>query len=182
MPQLSKTELDRTFKRASKGDTPVEIHEKLMKTRKSRGELGPDLTSVRRALRGETHQRGRKETRGVKKKLTPVQLRRLNAKEKEFIRKAKKQQDVQIEDVMEAANIDSVALSIVSKHLKKKFGVQWRSPRAEPLRDASAEEERVRVCCKWKRLPNNHFTDKIDGIMDNKQWDVVTNKKGKAQH
>ena len=71
MPQLSKTELDRAFKRASKGDTPVEIHEKLMKTRKSRGELGPDLTSVRRALRGETHQRGRKETRGVKKKLTP---------------------------------------------------------------------------------------------------------------
>ena len=106
----------------------------------------------------------------------------MNAKRKELIRKAKKQKEVQVEDVMEAANVDSVAPSTVSKHLNKKFGLQWRPPRAEPLRDASAEEERVRVCCKWKRLSNNYFTDKIYGIMDNTQWDVVTNKKGKAQH
>ena len=55
MSQLSKTELDRAFARAGKGDTPLEIQEKLEKTRERRGQVGPDLTSVRRALRGDTH-------------------------------------------------------------------------------------------------------------------------------
>ncbi len=55
MSQLSKTELDRAFARAGKGDTPLEIQEKLEKTRERRGLVGLDLTSVRRVPRGDTH-------------------------------------------------------------------------------------------------------------------------------
>ena len=40
MPQLSNLELDRMFKLASKGATPVETQAKLMKTRDCRGESG----------------------------------------------------------------------------------------------------------------------------------------------
>ena len=178
MPQLSNVELDRMFKLASKGATPGEIQEKLEKTRERRGEAGPDLTSVRRALRGDTHQRGRKETRGAKPGLTSVQLRRLNSKRKELIRTAKKEKEVHISDVMEAAQVDHVAPSTVSKHFKKKLGIQWRAPRTEPMRDAGVEKERVRICSKWKRFPNTYFTEQIDGIMDNKQWDVVITEKG----
>ena len=55
MQQLSKTELDLVFARAGKGDTPLEILEKLEKKRERRGQVGPDLTSVRRAPRVDTH-------------------------------------------------------------------------------------------------------------------------------
>ena len=180
MPQLSKKELDRIFQRSAKGDTPVEIHQKLVKSRQVRRETGPDLTTVRRSLRGHTHQRGRKENRGAKVLLTAVQLQRLNTKRKELIRRAEKQSEVHLDDVMTAARIDHVAPPTVSRHFKKKFGVQWRPPRSEPLRDAGVEKERVRICKQWKHFPNSYFESQLDGIMDNKQWDIVITKKGKA--
>lgn len=145
MPQLAKMELDRAFSLASKGKTPVEIHEKLETSRKRRGQTGPDLTTVRRALRGRTHNRGAMESRGRKTKLTDAQLRRINAKRKELIRKAKKEKEVHLEDVMAAAGASHVSESLVSKRLKEKYDVSWRQPRAEPLRDGADEEERVRI-------------------------------------
>ena len=57
-PHLSKKELDRCFSLYAAGKTPVEIRDLVSRTRESLDETGPDLTTVRRALRRATHKRG----------------------------------------------------------------------------------------------------------------------------
>ena len=69
-PHSTEKELDHAAALSAKGKTPGEIHETLRGARGKRGLVGPDLTTVRRALRGLTRRRGRKETRGAKTKLT----------------------------------------------------------------------------------------------------------------
>ena len=99
-PQLTKLELDRAFLHLGKGATPVEIHAKLRKSRALREEDGPDVTSVRRALRGSTHKRGRKETRGRKPSLSVAQIRRLEPARVALIEKAENEGEAHLCDAM----------------------------------------------------------------------------------
>ena len=78
-PHMFDTELDRATALQFAGKIPVDVHALLQRARKARGQPGPDLTRVRRALRGITQKRARVETRGRKPKLTLVKLRALNA-------------------------------------------------------------------------------------------------------
>jgi hypothetical protein len=71
-PHFAKHELDAAFSMAQKGSTPTEIYRHFTWLRTKSGFAAPDLTTVRRALRGVTHKRSMKETRGPKVKLTPV--------------------------------------------------------------------------------------------------------------
>ena len=177
-PHFSKHELDTACCMTQRGSMPTEIHRHFTRLRTKSGVAAPDLTTVRRALRGVTHKRSMKETRGPKAKLTPVQVRRLNAVRKELIRKAAGEGEVHIADVMAKAKINHVSISTVSKHFKM-IGVSWKTPREAPLRMKVDEEERVRICSRWKRLPNDYFTDKVDGMWDNKKFDVALHPCGK---
>ena len=91
MPQLSKSEQDRCLVLQGKGHTPEEIRVKLGVTRGKRVPPAPppDVTSVRRYLRGATHKRGAKETRGRKRAFTPKKMRSLNKIRKQLLKKAK---------------------------------------------------------------------------------------------
>ena len=119
-----------------------------------------------------------KETRGAKVKLTPAQVRRLNTSRKDLICKAAGEGEVHIADVMAKAKINHVSIATVSKHFKK-IGVSWKTPREAPLRMKPDEEERVRICSRWKCFPNDYFTDKVDGMWDNKKFDVALHPRGK---
>lgn len=178
-PHMTKIELDKAFAWQGNGHTAAEIHAKLTKLRARRDQEGPDLTTVRRTLRGKTHKRGLKETRGAKPKLTALQLRKLNTARKALIKKAKKEGEVHYEHIMEKAGVNHVTASTVSKHFKEKLGVAWRAPREEPLREKEDEEERVEICKKWKYYPDNYFTERIDAIHDIKQFDCPLYEKGK---
>ena len=131
-PHFSKVELDVASCMAHNGATPTEIHRHFSQLRTKRGLIAPDLTTVRRALRGVTHKRGLKETRGAKVKLTPKQLRRLDSIRKELICKAGGEGEVHIGDVMAKAKLNHVCTSTVSKHFKK-LGVSWRPQIAQML-------------------------------------------------
>ena len=71
-PHFAKHELDAAFSMAQKEQIPTDIHRHVTRLRTKRGLAAPDWTTVRRALRGVTHKRSMKETRGPKVKLTPV--------------------------------------------------------------------------------------------------------------
>ena len=129
---MSNAELDRTTALHAAGKTPVEVHALLQRTRAARGLPGPDLTTVRRALRGATGKRARVEARGRKAKVTIVKLRALDAARRRLIQRAKGETEVHIEDVMKAARVTDVSPPTVSKHFKKHLGVNWRSPREAP--------------------------------------------------
>ncbi|CAK0909407.1 unnamed protein product [Prorocentrum cordatum] len=156
-PHLSKRELDLCFSLYAAGKTPVEIRDLVSRTRESLDETGPDLTTVRRALRGATHRRGPAETRGRKPELTAVKLRALNNARVRLIRAAKGEAEIHLKDVMKAARVSDVHKGTASRHFKR-LGVTWRAPRAEPLRGSAEAEERVAARSGWKRLPGNYFT------------------------
>ena len=101
-PHMSNAELDRATALHASGKTPVEVSALLQHARTARGQPGPDLTTVRRALRGSTRKRARVETRGRKAKLTVVKLRALDAARRRLIQQAKGEREVHIKDVMKA--------------------------------------------------------------------------------
>ena len=170
-PHFTDCELDFAFELARGGATPTEIHKRIKLERGKKGLTAPNLTTVRRALRGVTHKRGLKETRGAKVKLTLRQLRRLDSARKELIQKAAGEGEVHVKDIMAKARLNHVCASTVSK-APKKICVSWRSPREAPLRRAADEAERARICARWRHLPNDYFTDKLDAIIDNKKFDI----------
>ena len=177
-PHMTSQELDRCLALRGTGKTPVEVHAALSRTRAARGAEGPDLTTVRRALRGVAHKRGLVETRGRRLKVTPAKLRALDSARKRLIQKAKGQSEVHMDDVMRAARVTNVTKGTVSRHFAT-LGVSWRTPRGEPLRDESDMMERVDMCQRWKRLPNDYFTDRVDAIIDNKVFPIPTYKRAK---
>ena len=138
------------------------------------------MTTVRRALRGETHKRGRMETRGRKTKLTAVKLQALDRARKKVAKKVKGEAEVHMKDLMKEARVTNVHETTVSKAFRDTLGIAWRTPRPEPLRNKAEEEGRVAVCKKWKRLPNNYFLEKIDAIIDNKVFPIPTYEKAKV--
>ena len=73
-PHLAGCELDSISGWLRRGLATVEIHAKLSKERATRGMCAPDATTILRAVRGATHRRGIKQTRGAKKKLKPAQV------------------------------------------------------------------------------------------------------------
>ena len=157
----------------------MDIHEWLGKERHKLGLEGPHLTTARLALRGRTHRRGTKEARGAKPKLTPLQVRRLNAARVALMRKANNEGEVHISHAMGKARVTHVAEATVSKHFKAQLGICWRAPRGTPLRQPEDEAERVRVCSKWKYLPAEYFTHRVDAIIGNKKFSIATYPRAK---
>ena len=172
-PQLSGPELDFVRALAGKGLTAMEVHHKLKMRRKRSNLDAPALTTVRRALRGVTHLVGRKETRGRKRKLGPLTIRRIDKVRKELIKQANGEHEVHMDAIMNKARVTNVSPSTVSRALHE-LGVEWRTPREKPARSKEDMEERVRICSRWKHLPHDYFTDRLDLIMDNKKFDVPT--------
>ena len=74
---LTADELDRIQQWRVQGLSATEMFRRLQHARTRSGGSGPNLTTVRRALRGRTHKRSRVETRGRKRILSPANVREL---------------------------------------------------------------------------------------------------------
>ena len=104
-------ELDQMDAWSSQGQTPVEIHRRLQAAHERAGKDGPDLTSVRRALKGQTFRRSRKESRGRHRILSQTNLRAVDRARKKLIKKADGEYEVHWEGYEEptwepAANLE----------------------------------------------------------------------------
>ena len=101
---LSADELDNIQKWKSAGVATRVIHDRLLKARrrksKRRGETGPDITTVRRAVRGTSFKRARVETRGAKKILSTANLHAVDRARLRLIKKTNNDSEVHWEDVM----------------------------------------------------------------------------------
>jgi hypothetical protein len=188
MPHMSFQESSRARILAGKGETPVQIHQKLVRTRllkagkspNSKKTLGPDITSVRRLLKGKTFIAGKPETRGRKQTLTRANCVRLNKVRKELIKKADKQREVVWGQVIKKARVPKVTAATASKSMRAAgYDVKWRKPREKPLRDDAAEKEREEWGKAWQKKPASYWADDLDLIQDNKHWDIPTTARGR---
>jgi hypothetical protein len=177
---LTPVELDRAFKLKAQSKMPNAILKDLSKKREKRGEQPPDITTLRRALKGKTHRRGRQETRGAKKVLTASHLRALDSTRKKLIAKAGNEYEVHWDDVIKKAKVPQVDATTAAKNMQAAgYDVAARKPREKPLRTDDDEALREKICKKWSRYSDDYFNDELDGIWDNKWWPFETHDRAK---
>ena len=127
---LTATELDPMQAWKAQGLRTMEIFRRLQHARASAGEGGPHLATVRRAMRGLTHKRGRVEAWGRKRALSPANVQTVNSARKRLIQKADGQNEVHWDDVIRAARVPRVDRSTAAKSMKAAgYDIQRRAPR-----------------------------------------------------
>ena len=85
---LTAAELDNVHALKSQGLMPLDMHSRLTCARSAKGESGPSLRAVRRALKGASYKRAKVEARGRKPTLTAANVRALDRARKRLIAKA----------------------------------------------------------------------------------------------
>lgn len=179
-PHMSSQELASINAWSNNGLPPTEVCAKLAAQRAKRGVAAPHLTKVRLALKGKTYKRGAVETRGRPPLLTKLQLRRIDSVRRSLIKDAQGEYEVHWADVLAKANVD-VDPTTASRQMRDAgYDIRWRRPREKPTRTTAVEKERLSVCQRWKHLPETHWCEKIDMIIDNKMWPVPTYQAARA--
>ena len=153
------------------GKTPIQIEAWLSAARGRREMESPNLTAVRRALHGHSHKRSLPETRGAKRKLSKKQVRKLNTVRKTLLKKAGSESKVTYNQILRVGRLaKKISRTTLAKNFKAEgFDVAWRPAREGQTLDKKARQERARLCAKWRYLPSNYFTHKVDAILDNKK-------------
>jgi len=167
------------MQRKEKGKTPIEIHEWLSSTRGRLGIEVPDITNVRKALKGKAYRRGAVDGRGRKPKLTTKKIRKLNASRRSLIKKRKGEDEVHWHDVLKKARVKVHATTAKRSMQKAGFDVVWRMVRERPQRTGEHEQKRMELAGNLRRRPLTYFTQDLDLIMDNKKFMVPANAQGK---
>ena len=85
-PHLTLLELDKLRKWGSDGFTPIQMHARLKSFRDRRSVVAPNLTNIRKVLKGNACRRSKAETRGRKKALSKVMVRRLSTTRKMLVK------------------------------------------------------------------------------------------------
>ena len=170
---LSPEERDEARRLAAMRLTPIEVWENLKAQRAQRKIEPPDLTTLRRFLKGKTYSAAGQETRGRKRKFSRRVVLNMDKKRKELLAKADGQYEVQWADVLKKSRAPSADPTTVARSFSREgLDVKWRAPRERPLRGPEHVAERLEACRKWQSLPVDYFTDKVDMITDNTGWDV----------
>ena len=175
-PHLTDAELDKMAMLQAGGKTPVQIAAWLSGQRSRKGMPCPNLTAVRRALKGQSHRRGLPETRGRKRKLTMKQVSKLNQVRKTLLKKAVSESKVTYHHILRVGRrAMKVSPTTLAKNFKADgFDINWRPAREAQTLDKKARRERMRICNRWKYMPSNYFTHTVDAILDNKKFQIPT--------
>ena len=105
MPQFTDKEMNHMQVLQQKKVAPQDIHSKIVRQRARKGSHGPDVTSVRRFLKGLTHQRGKPETRGRKRAYSRKHVLKMERVRKVLLKKAGNQREVRWEDVRRRSRV-----------------------------------------------------------------------------
>ena len=151
---FSEAELDAMQKWKADGMGATEVHKRMQRARRRGGMSGPDLTSVRRALKGTPFKRSRVETRGRPRILTQPNVRALESTRRRLISKADGEFEVHWDDVIHAARVPLVHRTTAARNLKEAgYDIQWRTPRLKPARSAGDQAQRAGIFDNLMKLP-----------------------------
>ena len=135
----------------------------------------PNLTVIRKFLKGKTHRRGVVETRGAKRKWTRANVLKANRARIAKIQKHKGAKYVSWDVIAHAARARKVHRTTVARaFIREGILARFRPSRAKPQRTEEHERERKDICGRMRRWPTSYFTDHIDLIIDNKTFSLPT--------
>ena len=134
-PHLKDTELDFIMSQSEKGKNPDEIRALLQTRRAKRGEHAPHVTNIRKAIKAKTFQRGKKETRGRKRKYSTKCVTKMETTRKALLKKTNSNREVRWADVQKKARAPKGHRTTVARAFKREnLNVGRRPPRSKPLR------------------------------------------------
>ena len=175
-PHLTAQELDHMREMLGKRKTPTEIHTWLVKTRSRKGILAPNLTNVRKTLKGNTYKSGMAETRGVKRTLSRKQILKLDGIRKRLLKKKDSEEKVTWPLIL---RVGRLAMKVTERTVAKNFeeegiDVKWRPARDSQDLTKKDMAERHTITGRWRFLPNEYFLNGADAIIDNKHFKIPT--------
>ena len=178
--QLTPAERDEARRLAGQRLTPVEILKRISAKRAKRHVAPPHVTTVRRFLKGITHNAGKAETRGRKAKYSRRAVLKMNKVRKSLIKKADGEYEVHWADVMAKARVPKGHVSSAGRAFAREgVDVSWRIPRQKPMRGKEHEEERKETCRRWRFYSDAYWTDTVDMYIDNTTWNVPTTERAR---
>jgi hypothetical protein len=178
-PHMDAKDLNKILALREDGLDAQEVFEKFAAFRRQRHKSQPNLTTVRRVLKGKTFKRSAIETRGRPKALTKANLKAVDKAREKLIIKANTEYEVTWDDVIKKSRVPSVDRTTVAKNMTKAgYDVKWRPPREKLVRGEMDEQERKDKCNKLRKLPESFWQRTVDCYMDNKKWKIPTTKKG----
>ena len=142
--------------------------------------VAPDLTVIRKFLKGKTHRRGKVETRGAKPKWTRANVLAANRARRKSIKGAKGTRYITWNTIVRKSRAPKVHRTTAAKaFVREGVPAKFRPSREKPQRRKEHEEERTLMCGRMRLWPTSKFTDDVDMIIDNKQFQTPTTPEGR---
>ena len=140
-----------------------------------------DITNIRRFLRGSTHKRGAKETRGRKRLYSRRNVLSMNAARRKFIKATKGTCRITWDLVAANGRAPKGNRTIVARaFVRERIPVKLRRNCEKPQRTKDQEKERETRCARMMRWPLKRFTEEIDFIWDSKRFPIPTTPEARA--
>ena len=177
-PHLNKRELH--FLMSQRRKTPAEIRAEIQKKRARKGILAPNITNIRKAVKGITYKRGMVETRGRKPIYSKRQVSKMNTVRKHLLKKAKGEREVRWSDIQRVARVPNADRGTCLKAFKREgIPIGARRPRLKPARTPEQAKKRLEYGREWSKKPEKFWEDDVDLILDNKKWEIPTTERAR---
>jgi hypothetical protein len=110
-------------------------------------------------------------------------VRKADAARRKLYKKAAGEKEVHWKDIIKQARVPKVTSKTARRNFKEAgLPVVARAPREKPFRNEEVKAERVTKCRKFARQPPSYFTNTVDGIWDNKYWEIPRSAAAKKYH
>ena len=128
------------------------------------------LSAMCRYIEGDTHKRGRKETRGRKQILKRGGLQKLDRARVRLIKRADGEERVTYADVIAEASLATTPCQRVVEDALRDNGVCSRKAREKVQLTDKDAATRCQVARKWARRPRSYWTTHVHAYLDNKAF------------
>ena len=143
VPHLTNAELDRLMSWKGKNSTD-DMYIELASSRDAQGIAPVCISSIRKALNGVTHRRGRSESRGRRRKVRKRGVEASDRTRRRLLVKASEEEEASWAQVIKSSRVKPVDPTTARRRLAAAGkDVKFRWPRAKPERTADDMVQRV---------------------------------------
>ena len=120
---LDSKELDVVSAMAGGGKTAADTHRAIARLRARRGESAPTVDNIRKAMRNKSYKRSGAETRGRKRKITPVKLRALDKVRKDLQKECDGRAEITLSKIQKPARLKAHPSTVPGPQLQNPIGL-----------------------------------------------------------
>ena len=153
------------------------------RAREKKGVDKLNKSTIYRFMKGGTHKRGKKETRGGSNKaLTKKDVDHLDKVRKRLLKSVDSTRRVTYQDIHEAAGLEDTCCPRVAQDALRARGVRFRAPRRKVCLTDEDAKARLKVAKEWVKRPKSFWEESVHAYVDNKAWPLPLTKQQKERY